>query len=126
MSTFLQQGIRTAGSSSLQTVDIADMISFINAVDFRLVVDGNDVERLHLVASDDSYYSIKVGDTATITGDGVDRIKSLINSNVIYCGESANGVWFTFGKRPSGNASATVVSVASLFGTPTGAKVVVA
>lgn len=120
MSNILQQGIRTAGSSSLQTVSIVDLINHINAVDFRLVTDGDGIERLHVVAPDESYYTIKVGDSATISGEDGDRIKSVINSNVIYCGVTENGAWFTFGKKPSNNAKSFKVSVASLMASVNG------
>ena len=123
--SLIQQGIRSASAlSTVSTVSITDIIETLSAVDVRLVIDGDDVERLHVVQPDGNYVSIKVGDKAHASGQGLDRIKSLINSNLIYCGQTNNGAWFTFGPRPSGNTRTVTVSVADLLGS--GVKAVVA
>lgn len=117
MSQFLSQGVRTADSSSdVKVVSIVDMIQHIEAVDFRLVTDNAGIERLHLVAANENYFSIKLGENAVAKGDGVDRIKSIINSNIVYAGETENGVWFTFGQPAVRKNNAVTVKVASLFG----------
>lgn len=125
MSTFLQQGIRTAGSSALPTVTLADMIETLGKisnqpVDFTLLVDGTGQERVHVHTEDYAhYFSIRVSEKAFSVGAELtkERLASIVNNNTIYVGESANGVWFTYSRQSGGGATRTVtVSMEELLG----------
>lgn len=113
----LKDAVRTAQSAeTLETVDIVDVIKFVKGVDFQLVKSNDGVEYLHVVNKNSEYISLKVGNKVSLTEDEPkERVTELINDYIIYCGESDNGPWFTFGPEPRGRETVTV-SIASVLG----------
>ncbi len=102
--TNFKQALRTAQPMvELASTTATEIAKEIDAQGVRLVHDKKQDEvRLHLVAKDESYVSIKVGSKVNLT-EATDeaRILELIDNYPVFYGETENGFWFTF--APKGN-----------------------
>lgn len=122
--TNLKSGVRQAQElGSLQTVNLTEMIDHIGATDFRIVTNGKGKTYLHLVNGENkNYFSIGLGKSVKESDkEGVELIKELINTYVIYTGinEESGKAWFAFGTEPT-EREAMEVSLASVLGSAVG------
>ena len=82
----------------ISKVRIVELAEYIKADSCKLVKDANGNEYLHILnTKTKNYFSVKVGDDIVLKSKGIERITELVNSYVIYTGQSQNGVWFRFG-----------------------------
>lgn len=92
-----------APAAMIETISMRDLAMEVNPVSVRLVHDAkNGVDRLHLVAANDEYLSIKLGPKVALEAeDTTERIAELVSNYVVYTGTTDNGLWFTFGPEPT-------------------------
>lgn len=112
----LKKGLRKRSEMAvIETTTVTDLVKAANADEFRLVENAEGTRFLHILDSDsEDYYSVKVGKKVTSTAKGEKLIADLIQNHTVYCGETENGMWFTFGPEPSSNEPIAVVSIAKL------------
>ena len=112
----LKKGLRKRSEmATIETTTVKDLVKAANADEFRLVENAEGTKFVHILNTDtEDYYTIKVGKKVTSTAKGEKLIADLIQNHTIYCGETENGIWFTFGPEPSTNEPVAVVSVEKL------------
>ena len=116
MSINLKQGLRKRSElANIETTTIADMMKVVEADEFELVENAEGTKFLHLLNTEtEEYFSIKVGKKVTSTAKGEKLVSDLIQNYTVYCGETENGMWFTFGPEPSSNEPIVKVSAAKI------------
>lgn len=99
--TNLKTALRTpAALEPLETVTLAQIASELHPVNVRLTTHnatGN--EYVQFVDKDDNYLSVRIGNKVVTEATGVERVKEVMNNNIIYTGNTENGQWFTFGPK---------------------------
>ena len=104
-----KSALRTASAAAqLETVSFAELVKAIGCKKLRVppihAATGN--QYVHLVTADDQYVSIKVGKKCELTSSEPNAmLKELVVDFIIYTGETANGLWFTFGPEATAGES---------------------
>lgn len=110
-----KSALRKAGSvEQLATVSFAELSKAIGTVKLRIssVHKATGHRYLHLVDKDDNYLSVKIGPKVDTQEEGLNLVKELVTNYIVYTGENANGMWFTFGPEPGEAQETFEISIA--------------
>ena len=104
-----KSGLRSAAAAAeIASSSVSAMIAQLGATDIRMVQRNDGSDYVHLISpeknarGEEQYLTIKIGKKVVLSSTTVrNKLIEIINNYVVYYGKGENGLWFTFGPKPT-------------------------